>query len=310
MVQNTMLTHINRRRLLRAGAAIGGLQFAGPFIIKARGETPVKIGFIDPITGSLSALAVSEVEGAKWTVAEMNKKGGILGRPVELLVEDSANDTGTGVQKAHKLIERDNVDVIMGDVNSGIAYAIMGVTSEKKVFHIVPGGHTDPITGKDCKWNTFRTCNTTAMDAAAITKTLVQKFGKRFFFITPDYAYGHTLQDNFVKNLKALGGEFQGDMLPIAATEFSATLIKAKAYKPNVLLNNMGGLAQIDCMKQFVQFGMAKDMALGGALFELESIKSVPKDAQTGWWDMEWWWDQPNVPEVQKYVAAFRKAMN
>ena len=129
-----------RRKFLTAAAAVGGLQFTGPFIIKARGETPVKIGFIDPITGSLSALAVSEVEGAKWTVEQMNKKGGILGRPVQLLVEDSANDTGTGVQKAHKLIERDNVDIIMGDVNSGIAYAIMGVTSDKKVFHIVPAG--------------------------------------------------------------------------------------------------------------------------------------------------------------------------
>ena len=185
--------------------------------------------------------------------------------------------------------------MIFGDVNSGIAYAMSQVTSEKKVFHIVPGGHTDPITGTDCKWNVFRVCNTTSMDAAAITGELVKRFGKRWFFITPDYAYGHTLQDAFVKNLKKAGGEFEGDMLPITTTEFSATLIKAKAYKPNVLLNNMGGLAQINCMKQFVQFGMTKDMALGGALFELESIKSVPKEAQAGWWDMEWWWDQPNV---------------
>ena len=88
----------------------------------------------------------------------------------------------------------------------------------------------------------------------------------------------------------------------------SATLIKAKSYKPNVLLNNMGGLAQINCMKQFTQFGMEKDMALGGALFELETIKAVPKEAQTGSWDMEWWWDQPNVPEVAAFVADFRKA--
>ena len=87
-------------------------------------------------------------------------------------------------------------------------------------------------------------------------------------------------------------------MLPINNTDFSATLIKAKGYKPNVLLNNMGGLTQINCMKQFTQFGMQKEMALGGALFELESIKALPPDAQTGWWDMEWWWNQPNVPEV------------
>jgi len=299
---------VGRRTLIKGGAALGAMQLASPFIVKALGDEPVKIGMVDPLTGSLSALAQSEVEGAKYAVAEVNKKNGILGRQVELLVEDSANDVGTGVQKTRKLIDRDHVDVIFGDVNSGIAYAIAQVTTEKKVFHIVPGGHTDPITGTNCKWNVFRICNTTSMDAAAITPELVKRFGKRWFFITPDYAYGHTLQDAFVKNLKKAGGEYEGDMLPIAATEFSATLIKARAYKPNVLLNNMGGLAQIDCMKQFVQFGMAKDMALGGALFELESVKAVPKDAQTGWWDFEWWWDQPKVPEVGKFVAEFRKA--
>src|ERR1700744_601401 len=112
MAQKFRLT-TSRRKFVPAAAAIGGLQVPGPLIIKARGETPVKIGFIDPVTGSLSALAVSEVEGAKWTVEQINKKGGILGRQVELLVEDSANDVGTGVQKARKLIERDNVDIMM-----------------------------------------------------------------------------------------------------------------------------------------------------------------------------------------------------
>jgi branched-chain amino acid transport system substrate-binding protein len=309
-MEHLKLPVVGRRTLIKGGAILGAVQLASPFIIKARGDQPVKIGMVDPLTGSLSALAQSEVEGAKYAVAVLNKNNGILGRQVELLVEDSANDVGTGVQKTNKLIDRDHVDVIFGDVNSGIAYAMSQVTADKKVFHIVPGGHTDPITGTNCKWNVFRICNTTSMDAAAITPELVKRFGKKWFFITPDYAYGHTLQDAFVRNLKKAGGEFEGDMLPIANTEFSATLIKAKAYKPNVLLNNMGGLAQIDCMKQFVQFGMNKDMALGGALFELESVKSVPKEAQAGWWDMEWWWDQPKVPEVVKFVADFRKANN
>jgi branched-chain amino acid transport system substrate-binding protein len=298
--------NLGRRQLLQTSLLATAL--AAPPLIAARGETPVRIGMVDPLTGILSALAANEVEGAKYAVEIVNKSGGILGRPVELLVEDSANDVGTGVQKTRKLIQRDKVDVIFGDVNSGIAYAMSQVTGELKVFHIVPGGHTDPITGTDCKWNVFRICNTTSMDAAAVTGDLVKRFGKRFFFITPDYAYGHTLQDAFIKNLKAAGGEFQAEMLPINTSEFSATLIKAKAYKPSVLLNNMGGLAQINCMKQFVQFGMQKEMALGGALFELESIKAVPKEAQAGTWAMEWWWDQPNVPEVKAFVADFRKA--
>ena len=147
------------------------------------------------------------------------------------------------------------------------------------------------------------------MDASAVTGELVKRFGKKWFFITPDYAYGQTLQANFVKKLTALGGTWQGDMLPIASSDFSATLIKAKAYKPDVLLNNMGGSAQINCMKQFVQFGMNKEMALGGALFEIELVRSVPKEAQTGWWTMEWYWDQPNVPEVKKFVDAISPAI-
>ena len=261
---------VRRRTLLQAGLALGASQVIGaPFLIAARGEEPVKIGMVDPLTGVLSALAQSEVDGAKYAEAEINKKGGILGRQVQLLVEDSANDVGTGVQKTRKLIDRDQVDVILGDVNSGIAYAMSQVTNEKKVFHIVPGGHTDPITGTNCKWNVFRVCNTTTMDANAVTPELVKRFGKKWFFITPDYAYGHTLQDAFIKALTKLGGTYDGDYLPINNTDFSATLIKAKAYKPNVLLNNMGGLTQINCMKQFTQFGMQNEMALGGALFEI-----------------------------------------
>jgi branched-chain amino acid transport system substrate-binding protein len=301
---------IGRRSVIKTGIALGASQIIGaPYIVKALGDAPVRIGMVDPLTGVLSALAQSEVDGARYATDEVNKKGGILGRMVELLVEDSANDVGTGVQKTRKLIDRDKVDVIFGDVNSGIAYAMMQVTNEAKVFHIVPGGHTDPITGKDCKWNVFRICNTTSMEAAAVTGQLVKRFGKKFFFITPDYAYGHTLQDAFIKNLTAAGGEYQAELLPINTSEFSATLIKAKAYKPDVLLNNMGGLAQINCMKQFVQFGMQKEMHLGGALFELEGVLAVPKEAQAGTWAMEWWWDQPNVPHVKEFVADFKKAV-
>jgi branched-chain amino acid transport system substrate-binding protein len=302
-------TPIRRRTVLKAGLAFGASQVVtAPFVISAFADEPVKIGMVNPLTGVLSALAQSEADGAKYAEAEINKNGGILGRPVQLLVEDSANDVGTGVQKTQKLIDRDQVSVIIGDVNSGIAYAMSQVTNEKKVFHIVGGGHTDPITGTNCKWNVFRVCNTTSMDANAVTPELVKRFGKKWFFITPDYAYGHTLQDAFIKALTKLGGTYDGDYLPINNTDFSATLIKAKGFKPNVLLNNMGGLTQINCMKQFTQFGMGKEMALGGALYELETVKAVPPEAQTGWWDMEWWWNQPNVPEVVKFVADYRAA--
>ncbi len=307
MVQR-MSGGFGRRRVLQGAAMLGAAQVASPFIVKALGETPVKIGFVDPLTGSLSLLAVSEVEGAKYATAEINKKGGILGREVQLFVEDSANDTGTGVEKIRKLIDKEHVDVTMGDVNSGIAYAISQVATQKGVLHIVPGGHTDPITGSACAWNVFRVCNTTLMDAGATTQLLINKYGKRWYMVSPDYAYGHSLADSFAHYLKAAGGTFENIYMPIAASDFSATLIKAKAFKPEVLINNMGGLAQIDLAKQFVQFGMDKSMGMGGTLFEIESVLAVPPAAQTGIWSYEWWWNQPGVPHVKEFFDGIMAA--
>jgi len=298
---------IDRRTILKSGAVIAAAQITSPFIINARGETPVRIGLVDPLTGVYAALAQNEVVGAKYAVEELNKKGGILGRPVELLVEDSANDVGTGVQKTRKLIERDQVSFIIGDVNSGIAIAMAQVTSEKKVLHIVSGGHSDVVTGSSCSWNVFRVCNSTTMDSAAIAQTLIEKFGKKWYFLTPDYAYGHSVQAGFEKVLKAAGGTSAGSLVPLGTPDYSSYLIQAKAFGPQVLINVMGGNDQVASLKQFVQFGLDKQMAVGGALFELESIRAVPDAARVGWWTMEWWWDQPGVPHVAEFNAAMKK---
>lgn len=309
MTKISAFRRIPRRTILRAGVAAGALQVASPFILTARGETSVKIGLVDPFTGVYAAFAQGEAEGGKLAIEHINKKGGILGRPVELLIEDSANDVGTGVQKARKLIERDQVDAIIGDVNSGIAYAIAGVTSELKKLHIVSGGHTDPITGKDCKWNVFRVCNTTGMDANAITHTLIEKLGKKWFFLAPDYAYGHSSVDSLAANLKQANGTYDSAFAPTGTTDYSSYLIKAKAFAPDVLINVMGGVDQINSLKQFIQFGLDKQMKVAGTLFELESLRAVPKEALVGWWVMEWWWNQPDVPHVKEFVADVKKAV-
>lgn len=297
---------VGRRAILKAGLATAALQVTSPFIVRARGETPVRIGMVDPLTGAYAAIARGEVDGAQFAVEQVNKAGGVLGRPLELLVEDSANDVGTGVQKTRKLIDRDGVDIIFGDVNSAIAYAMSQVTAEKRKLHIVTGGHTDPITGKDCKWNVFRVCNSTTMDVNAIADTLIEKFGKKWYFLTPDYAYGHSVQAGFEKKLKDHGGTYSGDLVPIGTPDYSAYMIKAKAYQPDVLINVMGGGDQVNSLRQFVQFGLNKDMAVGGTLFELESILAVPDEARIGWWTMEWWWNQPDVPQVKSFNEAIK----
>jgi branched-chain amino acid transport system substrate-binding protein len=301
-------TKVGRRTLLKGAAAVGALQVASPFLITARGETPIKIGMVDPLTGVYAAVAQNEVVGVKLAVEQINAKGGVLGRQLELLVEDSANDVGTGVQKTRKLIERDEVSFIIGDVNSGIAQAIAQVTAEKKVLHIVSGGHTDGITGKDCKWNVYRVCNTTRMEANSVADLLFTKYGKKWHFITPDYAFGHTLYDACTADLQKLGGTATGNELtPLGTSDFSAYLIKARAANPDVLIVLVQGSDMVNCLKQIVQFGIDKQIHVAGTQQELESLKAMPPEARIGIWMFEWYWKQANTPHVAEFVADIRK---
>src|SRR6476620_2949010 len=298
----------DRRSVLKGAAAAGVLQIASPFVVPVRAADNIKMGMVDPLTGVYAAQAGNEVMGAKLAVDQVNAKGGMLGRQIELLVEDSANDVGTGVQKTRKLIERDNVNFIIGDVNSGIAAAMAQVTAEKKILHVVSGGHTDSITGKDCHWNVFRVCNTTRMEANSVSDLLYSKYGKKWHFITPDYAFGHTLYDACAANLKRLGGTVTGNELtPLGTTDFSAYLIKARAANPDVMILLVQGSDMINCLKQVVQFGLNKQIHVAGTQQELESLAALPPEARIGIWMFEWYWKQPGVAGVDKFVADVRK---
>src|SRR5476651_537751 len=149
--ENLLAKKISRRSVIKVAAAAGALQMTGPFIISARGEEPIKIGLDNPLTGTYAAVGKNELNGCELAIEQINAKGGIVGRPVQLLVEDSTSgDAGTAVQKARKLIDRDQVNFLLGNVNSALALAMAQVSSEKGVLHIVPGGHTDGITGATC----------------------------------------------------------------------------------------------------------------------------------------------------------------
>ncbi|HXQ67433.1 MAG TPA: ABC transporter substrate-binding protein [Alphaproteobacteria bacterium] len=299
---------LSRRTILKAAAAAGVAQFAAPFVITARAADTVKVGMIDPFTGVYAAVAQNELIGVKFAAEQVNAQGGVLGRQIELLVEDSANDVGTGVEKARKLIERDGIQFLIGDVNSAIALAIAQVSNEKKVLHIVSGGHTDGITGKDCHWNVYRVCNTTKMEANSVAELLFNKYGKKWHFITPDYAFGHTLQEAAVADLKKFGGTMTGNELtPLGTSDFSAYLIKARAANPDVLLVLPQGSDMVNCLKQIAQFGIEKQIHVAGLQQELESLEAMPPEARVGIWMFEWYWKQPGVEGVDKFVADIRK---
>jgi len=300
---------MSRRTLVKSGAAVAAAQFASPFVIPARAADAVKIGLDNPLTGTYAGPGKNELVGCQMALDEINAKGGILGRPVELVVEDSTSgDAGVAVQKARKLIDGDKVDFLLGNVNSALALAMAQVSNEKGVLHIVPGGHTDAITGSSCHWNVFRVCNTTQMEANAVASALVKDFGKKFYYITPDYAFGHTLEAGMVKAIAKLGGErVGGDLTPLGTVDFSSYLIKAQAANPDVIIFLVAGDDAVNALKQAVQFGLDKKYHLAGAQQELEVLLGLPPDARIGTWVFEWYWKQPNVAHVNEFVAEVKK---
>ncbi len=304
-----MGTKITRRDVLNAGLGASALALGAPAILAyGRGEQPVKIGDIDPLTGNYAAEGESQSRGAKMAVAEINAKGGVLGRELQLVIEDNASNAGLSAQKAHKLIDQDKVSFLTGTVSSAASLSVSQVAHQQGMIFMVAGGHTDPVTGSQCHWSTFRICTTTYMLAAGLAGTLYKKFGGKWYFLTPDYAFGHTLHDSYVTILKKLGGTDLGNSLsPLGTTDFSSYLIKAASTNPDVLINLTDGQDRINSLKQAAQFGLFKKFAIGGGLSELEVLRALPPEAKTGWATLEWWWDQPNTPHVKEWVSSYRK---
>jgi branched-chain amino acid transport system substrate-binding protein len=301
---------IRRRTLIKTAAAAGILQVTAPFIRRAGAADTVKIGLCNPLTGTYAAVGKNELAGCKLAIDQINAKGGILGKQAELLVEDSTSgDAGTAVQKARKLIERDGITFLLGNTNSALALAQAQVSNEKGIIHIVPGGHTDAITGATCHWNVFRVCNTTQTEANAVAAQLINNVGKKWYYITPDYAFGHTLQAGLEKACTKLGGsKVGGDLTPLGTTDFSSYLIKAQAANPDVIIFLTQGDDMINALKQAVQFGLDKKLHLAGAQQELEALEGLPPEARIGTWVFEWYWNQPNVPHVAEFVDTVKKA--
>jgi branched-chain amino acid transport system substrate-binding protein len=304
-----MSISIRRRAFLKAGLVAGAAQVASPFVLRARAADIVKIGVDNPLTGPLGGLGKNELIGCQLALEQINAKGGILGRNVHLVVEDSTSgDAGTAVLKARKLIEGDKVDFLLGNTNSALSLAMAQVSNEKKILHVVPGGHTDAVTGDSCHWNVFRVCNTTHMEAEAVTGVLIKEYGKKFYYLTLDYAFGHTLEAAMVKAAAKLGGSRVGGALtPLGTVDFSSYLIGAQAANPDVIVFLLGGDDMVNGLKQAVQFGLEKKVHLAGAQQELEPLEGLPPEARIGAWVMEWYWKQPGVPHIAEFVDLVKK---
>jgi branched-chain amino acid transport system substrate-binding protein len=309
MSKDRVSVTVRRRTVLRGGLSIGAIQIMSPFVLKSLADEPVKIGLVNPQSGAYALLGQNELIGCQLACDQINAKGGILGRKVELLAEDStSDDVGIAVQKALKLIERDKVNFLLGNINSALAVAMADVSHQRGVFHVDAGGHADLITGTNCFWNVFRICSPTQTQANALASVLIKTVGKRWYYITSDYAFGHTLQAGLEKACATDGGsKVDSELVAVGETDFVSHLSKAQAAGADVIILLLAGGDISNALKQAAQIGLDRKTHIAGVQQELEGLIELPPEARIGTWLFDWYWQQPNVPRIAEFTADIRK---
>ena len=310
----------SRRRFIQAASAGAALAADFPAFIPRLGEAAetIKIGIVDSETGTYAFLGENEIKGYQFAADEWNRRGGVMGRKLELVVEDEASDPGVAAQKAHKLIDQDKVVALAGTISSASSLSVSGVANGSGILYIDSGGHTDDVTGKACHWNTFRTCHSTWMETHATGLSLSTRldFGKRWYMVTPDYAYGHALEAGYRDVAANVGATLVGDELtPLGTTDFSSYLTKIDAAKPQVILVLVQGDDFTNCMKQINSFGLLEKYKIGGPQVELEPLWSLPPQARAGYFGIEWYYKSDVTlgkgnELAQRFVSDYIKRNN
>ncbi|PIK74113.1 ABC transporter substrate-binding protein, partial [Methylobacterium frigidaeris] len=249
---------ITRRRLVQGGLA-AGTALAMPGLVRAQGAQPIRVGHLTPRTGFLGPLGEYAVMAAQLAVEEINAAGGINGRKVELLTEDSVNpQTASG--KAERYIERDKVSAIVGEISSASALAIGQVAQRGKTIFLNTGANSDALRGQDCKRYMFHVEGANSMYVKAVGRSLTEQGlvkGKRWYSLTADYAFGHDLLRVAKVFMQGNGGTFAADeLVPTDATDFSAYLIKIRQAKPDLVISNLAGNQITNFLKQYAEYGL------------------------------------------------------
>ncbi|GGC91147.1 ABC transporter substrate-binding protein [Chelatococcus reniformis] len=236
-----------------AGFAIAGAAQAGD-----RTGT-VKIGVLTDMSGVFSDLTGNGAVQAAKMAAEAYG-GRAAGRPIEVIFADHQNKADIGAAIIRRWYDQEDVDMVVDFANSAVALAAVGITRERNKVMIPSGVGTTELTGKQCSPNTIHWSWDSYGNANALVKAVMQRGGKKWFFITVDYAFGHSLEENVSKLVKAQGGEVVGSVKhPLNTVDFSSYILTAQASGADVIVLANGGGDLSNAVKQAREFGITSD---------------------------------------------------
>jgi branched-chain amino acid transport system substrate-binding protein len=297
----------NRRTLLKSGAAFAGASALGfPSIVSGQTDK-IKVGHLTPLTGFLGALGAYAVLGMRMAEEEINAAGGIMGRQLEVMSEDSVNPA-TAATKSQRMLEQDGALVLLGEANSASALTIMQVAARNKRLFIQTGARSDALRGKNCNRYTFHTDIPNTVMVNAVGKALLRDNmvkDKKFFGLTADYIFGHDLLAAAKRFFAANQGNLIGDeLIATDVTDFSPYLLKIRQAKPDVVCSNLAGNQVTTLIKQYAEFDLPYPIV--GFNLNTADAWAAGEGNLAGIWPTVWY-HTLDLPASKTFVANFIK---
>jgi branched-chain amino acid transport system substrate-binding protein len=270
----------------------------------------VKIGVLTDLSGAYSDLSgPGSVEAVKMAVEDFGGK--VLGKPIEVVSADHQNKGDIAANKAREWFDRENVDIIVDLVSTSTALAVMKVAKEKNKISIVSGAASTKITNEDCTDTNVHWTYDTRSLAEGTGRAVVKQGGDTWFFLTADYAFGHSLEKDTSEVVTAAGGKVLGSVRhPFPGQDFSSFLLKAQASGAKVIgLANAGTDTQ-NSIKQAAEFGITPKQKLAGLLIAITDVHSVGlKAAQDLYVTESFYWDRDDASRAwsKKFLDRRKK---
>jgi branched-chain amino acid transport system substrate-binding protein len=264
----------------------------------------IVIGFVTDMSSLYSDIdGQGGVEVIRMAIADMQKE--FPGKKIELVFADHQNKADIASSKIREWIDQAGADVIIGGTNSSTALAGAKVASEKKRPYISVGAASSRLTNEDCTPYIVHYAYDTVALANGTGAAVVKSGGKSWFFLTADYAFGHSLEKDTGDVVKAAGGTVVGAVRhPLSASDFSSFLLQAQNSKAQILgLANAGG-DTINSIKAANEFGVTKTMKLAGLLMFINDIHSLGLQTTQGMYLTDgWYWNQS--PDAREWSRRF-----
>jgi branched-chain amino acid transport system substrate-binding protein len=284
------MTRILRNSLV----ALLALAAAPALAADAISDGVVKIGVLTDMTGFYSDLSgAGSVLAVRMAVEDFGGK--VAGKPIEVVSADHQNKADIASNTARKWFDENQVDIAVDMVNSGTAMAVMPVAAEKKRITLLSGPATTAITGEKCTpYNIHYTYNNWAL-ANGTGREVVRAGGDSWFFITADYVFGKSLEEDTATVVKAAGGKVLGAVRhPQSTADFSSYLLQAQASGSKVIGMANAGADTINTIKQAKEFGVTPKQTLAGLLVFISDVHSLGLDIAKGmylttafYWDLD-----------------------